>query len=77
MTHNNNTTDKGNTMNNRLTYNDTIVETNSDGIELCKPRYGHRWSINAPHKNEGWKTTLHIGGEHVILATWNAHYNKA
>ena len=77
MTNNNNTTDKGNTMTKQLTYNDTIVTTNSKGIELCRPRYGCYWSINAPHQREGWKTTLYIGGEHSIRAMWNAHYSKA
>jgi len=76
MTNNNNTTDKGNTMKRELTHEETIVETNNKGQQLCRPKYGHRWSINAPHQREGWTTTLYIGGEHGIRAMWNAHYSK-
>jgi adenosine deaminase len=74
MTNNNNITEKGNTMNNRTTYQETIVKINDDGIELCSPRYGHRWSINAPHKREGWRTTMHIGSQQDIQKTWDAYY---
>ena len=77
MTNNNNTTDKGNTMKRELTHEETIVETNGKGQTLNRPKYGHRWSINAPHQREGWTTTLYIGGEHSIRAMWNAHYSKA
>jgi hypothetical protein len=72
----NNNTTKGNTMSFRKTYQETIVETNSEGIELCSPRYGHRWSINAPHKREGWKTTMHIGSQQEVQAMWNAYYDE-
>ena len=77
MTNNNNTTDKGNTMKSELTHEETIVETNGKGQTLNRPKYGHRWSINAPHQREGWTTTLYIDGEHSIRAMWNAHYSKA
>jgi hypothetical protein len=73
---NNNTTDKGDTMKRELTHEETIVETNNKGQQLCRPKYGHRWSINAPHQREGWTTTLYIGGKHSIRAMWNAHYSK-
>ena len=71
----NNNTTKGNTMSFRKTYQETIVETNSEGIELCSPRYGHRWSINAPHKKEGWKTTMYIGSKQEVQTMWDAYYD--
>ena len=82
-THNNNTTDKGNTMtititpkadrNRHLTYAETIVATNREGIQLCKPRYGCNWSINQP-TGEGTILTHYIGEELTIKAQWNANY---
>ena len=77
MTNTNNTTDKGNTMKRELTYEETIVEANSKGVSLNRPRYGHRWSINAPHEREGWRTTHYIGSERQIRAMWDAHYANA
>jgi len=76
MTNNNNTTDKGNTMKRELTHEETIVTTNNNGIELCRPKYGFRWSIQQP-TTPGNSRCHYIGSERQIRATWNAHYSKA
>jgi len=87
MTNNNNTTDKGNTMTititpkkdrrRELTHEEMVVETNSKGQQLCRPKYGFRWSIHTPHATEGWTTCLYLDCERRIKAMWNAHYSKA
>ena len=79
MTNNNNTTDKGNTMTTdirrELTHSETIVAIRN-GIELCRPSYGFRWSIQQP-TSPGHSRCLYIGSERQIRATWNAHYANA
>jgi len=80
---NDNNTTKENTMtititpkadrNRHLTYAETIVETNNEGVQLCKPRYGCNWSINEPI-GEGRILTHYIGEELAIKARWNANY---
>jgi hypothetical protein len=64
-------------MKNRLTYQQTIVITNSKGISLNRPRYGHRWSINKPHERKGWTTTLYVGSEQQVRLMWKTRYANA
>ena len=59
--------------NRHLTYAETIVETNNEGVQLCKPRYGCNWSINES-ASEGKIMTHWIGEELTIKAQWNANY---
>ena len=57
-----------------LTYAETIVETNGEGVQLCRPKYGCNWSINEP-LGEGKVHTHWIGGRYAIMAQWNANYS--
>ena len=82
------TTEKGNTMTTitpkadrrrELTHAETVVETNSKGQQLCRPKYGFRWTIQdnvvAIGRTEGeWTKCLYIDCERRIRAMWNAHY---
>ena len=56
-----------------LTHAETIVETNSKGQTLNRPKYGHRWSINDPQR-EGWTTTLYVGSEQQVRLMWKTRY---
>ena len=62
-------------MQRELTHAETVIETNSEGIQLCRPKYGHRWSITMPLPN-GMERGIYIGSERQIRAMWDAHYNK-
>ena len=61
-----------------LTYEERVVETNSKGQQLCRPKYGHRWTICepiAPLSALLPSVLCHwIGGEVEIKAQWNANY---
>ena len=51
-----------------LTRDESLVETNSDGVELHRPKYGFRWTIQQ-------LTRVHyIGSERQVRAMWKAHY---
>ena len=56
-----------------LTHAETIVVTNGEGVQLCRPKYGCNWSINEP-TGEGTILTHWIGEELAIKAQWNANY---
>ena len=56
-----------------LTHAETIVDTNAQGVQLCRPKYGPNWSINEP-AGEGKILTHWIGEELAIKAQWNANY---
>jgi hypothetical protein len=79
---NNNTSSRGNTMTQReLTHAETVVETNSKGQQLCRPKYGFRWTIQDwmptaydANWQPGWTTCLYIDCERRIRAMWDAHY---
>ena len=70
-----NRNDKGNTMTTELTHSETIVAIRN-GIELCRPKYGFRWSIQQP-TSPGNSRCHYIGSERQVRATWNAHYADA
>ena len=57
-----------------LTYAETVVETNSEGVQLCRPKVGCNWSINEP-MGEGTILTHWIGGELEIKAKWIVDYS--
>ena len=57
-----------------LTHAETIVVTNGEGVQLCRPKYGCNWSINEP-LGEGEILTHWIGEELAIKAQWNANYS--
>ena len=59
--------------NRELTHAETIVETNGEGVQLCRPKYGFHWSINEP-AGEGRILTHWIGAEIEIRAQWLANY---
>ena len=68
-------------MQRELTHAETVVETNSKGQQLCRPKYGFRWTIQdwMPTTHDanwqpGWTTCLHIGCERSIRAMWKANY---
>lgn len=76
-----NTTRERKRMKRELTHAETVVETNSKGQQLCRPKYGFRWTIqdwmpttHDANWQEGWTTCLHIDCEHRIRAMWDAHY---
>jgi hypothetical protein len=58
-----------------ITHAETIVTTNNNGIELCRPRYGFRWSIQQP-TTPGNSRCHYIGSERQVRAMWNAHYSE-
>ena len=58
-----------------LTYAETIVETNSEGVQLCRPKCGCNWSINEP-MGEDKILTHWIGAELAIRAKWIVDYAK-
>ena len=62
-----------------LTHAETVVETNSKGQQLCRPKYGFRWTIQdnvvAIGRTEGeWTKCLYTDRESFIRAMWHAHY---
>ena len=62
-----------------LTHAETVVATNSKGQQLCRPKYGFRWTIqdNAVaigRTQEGWTTCIYIDCERRVRAMWDAHY---
>ena len=58
-----------------LNHAETIVETNSKGQCLCRPKYGCHWTIVTPTRNQPGMNCVHwIGEELSIKAQWNAHY---
>ena len=60
-------------MQRELTHAETIVETNAQGVQLCRPKYGANWTIVTPMG--GGQNCCHwIGGELEIRAQWNANY---
>ena len=65
----------------QLTHTETIVDTNSKGQQLCRPKYGHRWTICepiAPISALSPRVLCHwIGGEVEIKAQWNANYRDS
>ena len=56
-----------------LTHAETIVDTNAQGVQLCRPKYGCNWTIVTPMG--GGQNCCHwIGEELAIKAQWNANY---
>ena len=76
---------KGNTMTTdfrrELTHTETIVDTNEKGQQLCRPKYGHRWTICepiTPMSALSPRVLCHwIGDEVAIKAQWNANYRDS
>ena len=55
------------------THAETIVDTNAQGVQLCRPKYGCNWTIVTPMG--GGQNCCHwIGEELAIKAQWNANY---
>jgi hypothetical protein len=59
-----------------LTHAETLVATNRRGVELHRPSYGFRWSIQQP-TTPGNSHGHYIGSERQIRAMWDAHYANA
>ena len=62
-----------------LTHAETVVATNSKGQQLCRPKYGFRWTIQDTavaigRTQEGWTTCIYIDCERRVRAMWDAHY---
>jgi len=61
--------------NRELNHAEIIVETNSKGQCLCRPKYGCNWTIVTPTRNQPGMNCVHwIGEELSIKAQWNANY---
>ena len=56
-----------------LTHAETVVETNAQGVQLCRPKYGCNWTIVTP-MGSGQNCCHWIGEELSIKAQWKANY---